>query len=225
MKIKIESDFHDYYDHAFASKYDTPDYILKRPSVYPQLPREKMFQLFTEYGMSTPQYGRDKSLFTCEYVVEHLDETAHRGEGKHHVKLEDAGEDTFKVEALESIDPIGIRHPLAVSIRKLFIGKHRFELQYDTAHDWRSNGNGCTITYLNMDENARRFNDLANRELKEFPILALDFIPTARIGSCGKYLDINISPSWKGTFLEKLLHPSVVHEFIEEYVRENHRQD
>jgi len=222
MKIQIESDFHDYYDHAFASKYDTPDYVLKRPSVYPQLPREKMFQLFTEYGVSTPQYGRDKSLFTCEYVVEHLDEIAHRGEGKRLVRLKDAGEDTFKVEYVEPQEIIPSEE--AASYRTLYIGKHKFVLHYACRGDWRSNGPGCETHFSSMDEGGRRWYDLAAVGLKQFPLLALDDIPTNH-SRLFHYLDINISPSWKGTFLEKLLHPCVVHEFIEEYVRENHRQD
>ena len=224
MKIQIESDFIDYYDHAFASKYDTPDYILKRPSVYPQLPREKMFQLFTEYGMSTPQYGRDKSLFTCEYVVEHLDETAHRGEGKRRVKLEDAGEDTFKVEYVESQEIVPSDDLIVGSYRALYIGKHKFVLHYACAGDWRSNGPGCDIRFSSMDEDVRHWSDLAAGAMKQFPLLAIDYIPTKHT-RLYQYLDINISPSWKGTFLEKLLHPNVVHEFIEEYVRENNLQN
>ena len=216
MKIQIESDFHDYYDHAFASKYDTPDYVLKRPSVYPQLPREKMFQLFTEYGMSTPQYGRDKSLFTCEYVVEHLDETAHRGDGKHLVDVDDAKDETFKVAHVVTTGS-NLIVP-SMSRRVLFIGNHQFDLQYIGLHDWRSNGPDCNIHFRGIVENGRDYFDIASKELAKFPIVALDYVKNGEKKPL--YLDINISPSWKGTFLEKLLHPSVVHEFIEEYVRE-----
>jgi hypothetical protein len=49
--MRLKSDFIDYYDHEFIGRW-SDDYMLLRPSVNPEMPRERMFELLSL--ISTP---------------------------------------------------------------------------------------------------------------------------------------------------------------------------
>jgi len=82
--MRLKSDFIDYYDHEFIG-HGGDDYTLLRPSINPEMPRERMFELLKESGFAVPFYSRKKSDFVdrrIKKVVIYDDELAHRGDGK-----------------------------------------------------------------------------------------------------------------------------------------------
>lgn len=104
MKIKIQSDFRDCYDHAFCGSHETPDAIFQRQS-RGGMNRQEMFSAFDRVGLMTPRHGlvRDlvpalqaeysrspKKLLDIVQVVVHLDEQAHAGEGKLALSMDEA---------------------------------------------------------------------------------------------------------------------------------------
>jgi len=231
-EIYLRSDFHDYYDHEFASRYNPePTIDLLRNMRNPKISRKQMLEFgnknFDEvlhsYKKKDLEYP-DKEMpgwLTTEcpiMVVEHLDEYSHAGEGKRKVLLSEAGEDTLKVEYLGN----------GPTVRHLYIGNHEFVLRYSNDSDWRSNGPGCTISLEGVHP-GRRLSDAPRWTdgdfLKEYPLLAFDFIKLPDYCCDDSYfyylLDINTSPSWKGTFLQEMLHPVVVYEWIKEYMNGN----
>lgn len=233
-EILLWSDFHDYYDYQFVSRYSSLEtLVLDRNMRNQKISRKQMLE-FGNKNFDEVPYGYRKSdldysnkempvwlVAECPVmVVEHLDEYSHAGEGKRLVTLEEAGEDTLKVQYLGRDIGDG-----SESVRHLYIGNHEFVLRYLNDSDWRSNGPGCRI-YLETVNPNRRLQDAPRwtdgEFLKEYPLLAFDFIklPDYTCDDCYHHylLDINTSPSWKGTFLEEMLYPAVVYEWIKEYM-------
>lgn len=230
-EIYLRSDFHDYYDHEFASRYNPePTIDLERKMCNPKISRKQMLE-FGNKNFDEVHYSYSKKSLCEEWseemgenyqtmIVEHLDEYSHAGEGKRWVTLEEAGEDTLKVQYIGNDICNG-----SESFRHLYIGNHQFILKYSNDHDWRSNGPGCKISLTGVYPGGRlhdapRWTD--GDFLKEYPLLAFDFIKLPDYCCDDSYfhylLDINTSPSWRGTFLEEMLHPAVVYNWIKEYM-------
>lgn len=215
--MRLKSDFIDYYDHEFIGR-GGDDYTLLRPSINPDIPRERMFELLKESGLDVPFYSRKKSDFVdrgISKVVVYMDELAHRGDGKYTLDASELldGDRCLKSKFIEGL--IG-----SVSERVLFIGHHKFNLLYRSDDPWRSNsGNNAEIAITGIEKNGRRWWNFPEA-LKKYPLLALDRMHDLHSDSpC--YIDLNTSPSWRHTWLEELLHPATVYKFIEEYVSEN----
>jgi hypothetical protein len=226
-EIILISDFCDYYDYRFLSKYDPSDSItLKRNMRNPKISRKQMLE-FGNRNFDEVLYSYKKSDFNDPsgelMVVEHLDEYAHAGEGKRWVTLDEAGEETLKVQYIGNDICNG-----SESFRHLYIGNHQFILKYSNDHDWRSNGPGCKISLTGVYPGGRPHDAplwSGGDFLEEYPLLAFDFIklPDYCCDDCYYHylLDINTSPSWKGTFLEEMLHPVVVYDWIMEYLNKH----
>jgi hypothetical protein len=214
--MRLKSDFIDYYDHEFIGR-GSDDYMLLRPSVNPEMPRERMFELLKESRLSVPFYSRNKADFVnrgISKVVVYTDELAHRGEGKRVCVINLLEDDqSLKAEFIDIDREFG-----SSSSRLLFIGHHAFLLGYRSSDSWRSNyGDDVSIDLISVTKNDRHEWRLSE-ELKKYPLLAIDSVISHNGDSC--FVDLNTSPSWRHTWLEELLHPAVVYKFMEEYVNE-----
>lgn len=223
MKIKIKSDFRDYYDHAFCGSYEKPDAVFQRQSKG-GMSRSAMFAAFELAGLLTPRHGmvRDlvpalkaeyanypKALWQMMQVVVHIDEQAHAGEGKLALPYEEALSrypKQFAVEFLPTVAGMG-----AVSYRCLRIGLRIFVLRYTSMNDWRSNCGETHIEYLGstgeIDPETTLFFDLS-------PMIAIDYV---QLGPVFYALDLNIVPGLKGTGIEKAMPPAAVFETVSEW--------
>jgi len=205
MKIKLKSDFIDYYDHWF----DREGQIFERMS-RSGMSRREMFDFFGKIGLETPPHGTPKQVFNTlsDYekemeslaqkstmnlvdVVVYLDEFAHRGEGKILIPLMKAIKeypDTLCSRYFPTL-PIG-----ASSLRYLQIGDKIFWLRY-TSNDWRSNCGDVNIEVLAQEKDG--FHPRI-----DLPLFAVDFI----LGpNCFFAIDFNTAPGVKETGVEDIL--------------------
>lgn len=202
-KIRLISDFVDYYDHWFDI-YDA-SIVFERMS-RGGMSRPDMLSFLKSLGLKVPFFGRVKNVYEymlCKYdhipyadsiafVVVHLDERAHCGEGKINVPLNEAIEkypDRFGVEYIPA-QPSG----LGLSWRYLQVGDKIFWLQFASKNDWRSNCGEVDIKILSQEK------DGYHKRIK-YPLFAVDFIPADNLYA----VDFNISPQIRGTGVEELL--------------------
>lgn len=194
-KIKLISNFLDYYDHWFDG-YDS-DIIFKRMS-NDGMPRKEMLEYLKKIGLRVPKFGKAAQL-KSKYVVVHLDQRLHCGEGKIKILLNDAIEQYPEHLAVEYI-PHG-----SVSLRYLQIGSKYFWLKYTSQDDWRSNCGDVNIEILSNPGGERGYFDL-DRQQKIFnhPLFAIDFIYQEQKNHLFA-IDFNIAPGIKGTRIEDFL--------------------
>ena len=60
-RIRIQSDFRDYYDHAFCGSHETPDAIFQRHS-RGGMNRQEMFAALEAAGLLVPRHGLVRDL-------------------------------------------------------------------------------------------------------------------------------------------------------------------
>lgn len=222
MKIKIESNFRDYYDHAFCGSYETPDAIFQRDSTG-GMSRPAMMTTFQSVGIQTPRHGLVQDLVPAlearyaDYpaelrqmmqVVVHVDEQAHAGEGKLALSYAEALAQYPKQFAVEFLPTANVG---SVSYRYLRIGLRTFLLRYNSLDDWRSNCGETHIEYLGgtgrIDPETTLFFDLS-------PMIAIDYV---QLGKTFLALDLNIAPGLKGTGIEKAMPPAAIFETVAEW--------
>ncbi|WP_424660473.1 hypothetical protein [Desulfofundulus sp.] len=203
-KVRLVSDFHDYYDHWFDGC--SAELVFERLSTG-GMSRPQMLAYLRSLGLQVPFFGRVRDVYrytlrgyeeiprsdTIFAMVVHLDERAHRGEGKVMLSLRDALEkypDHFAVQYIPAL-PSG----LGLTWRYLQVGDKVFWLEYFSRDDWRSNCGDVEIRVLSRER------DGYNSRVR-YPLYAVDFIPAA-----GKLyaVDFNIAPQIKGTGVEEFL--------------------
>lgn len=205
-KVRLISDFRDFYDHWFDGA--SAELTFERMSTG-GMPRREMLEYLQALGLRVPAFGRmadvyEKMRQRYEFlnldgfverfgmVVVHLDETAHRGEGKIRLPLRDAIEqypDHLVVEHIPAT-PSG----LGASWRYLQVGDKRFWLEYFSRDDWRSNCGDVQIQVLSREE------DGYHPRIKA-PLFAVDFV----WGDTIYAIDYNIAPGVAGTGVESIL--------------------
>lgn len=190
MKIKLVSDFRDFYDHWM----DFDGEIFRRVTT-DGLDRLEMLQYLQKLEFKTPIYGKLKDIShkLKDFVVLHHDIHAHRGEGKELVRLETALEEFPNVLATQYIpfkteeENLGVK---GLSWRYLQVGVNSFWIEYKSMTDWRSNFNGSfSVLFGDKTELVSKRNyDLM---LFKCPLFAIDFVP-----SDGELyaVDFNIAP-------------------------------
>jgi hypothetical protein len=225
VRLKLISDFVDYYDYQFDR--EGPEFrrmTTEGPS------RREMFDLFDMYAIPTPKHGIVKqamgratntpelvrigrSFLECTTVIVYLDERAHMGTGK----VITSGSRALQVYpehyCSEYIEPSG----LATSLRYLCIGKRAWWLRYtnlgqEWPNTWLSNV-GEQVRVEMLGEATPDF--MALSYILELPLFAVDFVQ--------KFdqllaIDLNIAPGLKGTGMEDVLKPKEVYDLIEETV-------
>lgn len=191
MKIKLLSDFRDYYDMFF----DHEGEIFRRFTT-DGLNRPEMMDYLCKLGFATPTYGLVKNLKLDpkSKIVLHNDINAHRGNGKELMVLEDAMKtnlNTFATEFIKFEVPEMPVNTKGLSWRYLQVGKETFWLEYTSIEDWRSNCGEGDIKLMFRDK-TELFPDYNYEKLKfKYPLFAIDFIPTEKILYA---VDFNISP-------------------------------
>jgi hypothetical protein len=215
QKVRLISDFHDYYDHWFDGT--GAELTFERKSDGGDKRREMLVYL-KSLGLRVPAFGRTSEVF--EYlqqkyafegfdrlfeVVVHIDETAHRGEGKIKITLCDAVEQYPDHLAVEHI-PV-LPGGQGQAWRYLQAGDKRFWLEYTSRNDWRSNCGDVDIGVLGRRPDGYH-------KLIKLPLFAVDFV----WGDVPYAIDFNVAPGIKGTGIEDILPAKEVADAIKKAV-------
>lgn len=198
MKIKLESDFLDYYDHWFDGS--DSNITFERMSTG-GMSRREMFQFFADNGIKTPEFGQvtdiwntiDKSL--CNIVV-YVNERAHRSECKILMKFGQSmqhARDCFASRHIPSRE-----NERAVSERFLAIGDLFFWLKYSSDDFWRSNYGNVEIEIVPKTE-YEKYPYIGFG----LPLYAIDFVRS--VDNILYAIDFNIAPQIKGTGIEDIV--------------------
>lgn len=192
MRIRLDSDFHDYYDHWFAGSWQEADLVFERytrsgPS------RPELMDMLAGQGMFVPWHGRARDLpsrLREAEVVVHFDELAHRAQGKIKCSAGYALESHPDCFCVEYIRP---NYDGGYTLRSVGIGHRLFWLEYYNPGDWRSNVGDPSITVL--AESVRQ-----EGLLPGLALYAIDFVPA---GDHLYAIDLNVAPGLGGTGLEE----------------------
>lgn len=197
QKIRLLSDFHDYYDHWFDIYGTTLSF--ERMSTN-GMSRRRMLEYMQSLGIRVPLfglphellYGQNKSINTLAVI--HVDEFAHRGEGKVKTTLGEAISaypGHLAVEYVPNDTSKGSQ-----SFRYLQVGDNRFWLEYSGRSDWRSN-------YGDVDIRVLSYTASEYHKTITAPLFAVDFIADS-LGTLHA-VDFNTSPGIRGTGVEDIL--------------------
>jgi len=184
MKVRLRSNFRDYYDQAF-SNVEGP-YFSRFDNVGPTRP--EMLVKLARHGYLVPRFGK-VSDFACplntppSQVVVHDDITAHCGTGKRLVSFDQVlgSPDAFAVEYIRPFEGRAVSH------RWLGVGRRRFLLRYESAEsDWLSN-------LESRVELVSEHHDVPGKYVPTTPLWAIDFVRCAQTNAYYA-LDLNLSP-------------------------------
>ena len=193
MKLKLVSDFHDFYDMWFDRDGDT---VLERVTTS-GLSRGPMLNFLNTHGVETVRFGTCSELLIdgCKKLVVYKDVNSHCGDGKILMDAENAAI-SFPNYLGSEYNPITIGE----SIRHLQFGKLWFKIKYKSVDDWRSNcGSDVDIHIIDVGESYHPTIDA--------PIFAIDFVETP---SGLLAVDYNIAPGCRWTGIEQYVKPKVV---------------
>lgn len=200
MKIKLVSDFHDYYDHWFCGSYDEPEYTFTRMSRNDITKQDQFDILKDKFNCKIPIVGivSELNLAPEDEVVVYIDPLAHCGEAKEKMTLSKAQEeypDKFASQFVGTFPDLP-----AVSYRHLQFGNEAFKLKYTGFNSWMSNN--AEKVKIQILSNAKPF------PITEYPLFAIDYVNDYAI-------DFNTSPGIKGTRLERMIESQWVYMAIE----------
>jgi len=223
MKVKLVTDYRDYYDHWFDLGDDIYEYH-RMTTGGPQ--KDEQFHILKKMGFKIPKIGTvtelyDKYLHSdawCESgnlppdefykVVVYQDQKKHCGEGKTLMTLKDAFEYYPFKFASEYIQPDltgGVR-----SWRWLQIGYRPFLLEYKSNDSWRSNCGDVDVQVI-QESLIHNFVDSV-----EHPLWAIDFLVMPDMERIA--IDFNIAPGIKWSGVDNILEPKVVADTIKETI-------
>jgi hypothetical protein len=219
MKIALNSDFRDFYDHWFSLS-EEADYTLNRTMVDGILKRDQ-FKLLEQLGFNTPLHGTpdvlEKQLAEEKtHVVLYCDELAHAGEGKYlHLGNKNFSKHKRYTYASAQIRTDRKADKGCQSTRLLFIGYRKFILCYTSNHSWMSNEGKVSIEFID-EERPRNLTDKW-AFTKKWPILAIDYVVEKDTGK-DFAIDFNSAPGLSGTPIEEMFSGLEVYQMIEEFV-------
>lgn len=203
MKLRLVSNFIDYYDHWF----DIDCKNQYRRVTTDGMNRGQMFLFMKQYHLITPIYGIVKHLKYANYfeldekVVVYIDENIHCGEGKLLMTLEEAYQKYPNCLCTQYLNNNVFGY--AVSYRHLQIGNRAFWIRYTSFTDWRSNCGDGDIDLIEEREPI----------LTGIPLFAIDFV---QYNNDYYAIDFNIAPGIKGTGVEKIISAKQVVELIKQ---------
>ncbi len=205
-RVKLVSNFHDYYDHWFDGY--SAELTFERKS-NGGMTRREMLEHLQSLGFTVPVFGTSAELqdrlSASQEVVVHLDETSHRGEDK--IKLP-RGEAVVQYPdhlAVEYIPTL----PNGKTRRYLQIGDKAFWLEYTSRDDWRSNCGDVEIQILRQEK------DGYHSQIS-CPLFAIDFVVDQESAYA---IDFNVAPGIRGTGIEHILPAVIAAEAIKKVVR------
>lgn len=204
QKIRLKSDFHDYYDHWLAGSHEKATVTFNRSSRGARN-RLEDFAILKNAGFSLLEHGtprevyrslgleRNKVMAQFVSVVVHTDEYAHAGEGKVKLPILDAMKRYPKSFSTQYL-PANAQE-LGISFRLLVIGRWRCILQYSSKNDWRSNVGEVEVKLLGYGKNGALDNII-------LPLYAIDLLALKNEMVA---IDFNSAPRIKGTGIEQFL--------------------
>jgi len=204
MKLKLISNFIDYYDHWFDIDNEQRFYRITTDGMN----RGQMFGFMRQHKLTPPLYGIVSHLKNACYleledkVVVYTNENVHCGEGKLLMTLEEAYQQYPNCLCTQYLNTEKV-FGYAVSYRHLQIGYKAFWLRYTSFTDWRSN---CGDGDIDLIE---------ERDIISInkPLFAIDFV---KYNNNYYAIDFNIAPGIKGTGVEKIIPAKQVVELIKE---------
>lgn len=205
MKVKLKSDFMDFYDLWFDRE---AEYTLQRLTKS-GMSRDQMFKFLTEHNVPTVQYGTPQELKSNGFqgrVVVYTDLNAHRGDGKLLMTVNDAllSMPNYLCSRYSSTVP-------GLSIRHLQLGEYWFKLRYTSVDDWRSNC-GSDVDILLLDVG------IGYHSTIRAPVFAIDFVQ-ANDGLLA--VDYNIAPGCAYTGIEQFVKPKEIADSIKKTIEMN----
>lgn len=212
MKVKLISDFREYYDHHFDLD-GTP--FVRKSSQGPD--REEMLFMMFGLGLAVPTHGTVEELHKNAIalyesqeqfneqkggdlleVVVYTDTNAHRGEGKLRMKLNDA---LAKYPTNYAAQYVPNADAGSKTWRFLAIGDTHYWLEYKSTDDWRSNAGNTSVRLLGKEDadliSTKYHINIAAGNIR-VPLYAIDFVPV-RSGRELIAVDFNTAPGLNGT--------------------------
>lgn len=199
MKVVLNSDFIDYYDHWFDRIY-TPEVHLtfnrKSIGVTPRL--ELLDYMSSELGLAVPEFGTVKEvanrlrLFdSATYLVVYTDDMKHRGDGKEKVSLKSALKRFPNKPCSLYLPP----DEKSKSYRLLSIGRNTtYLMSYQSTHSWKSNVGEVGVKMVD--------GVVPLVSSPHYPLFSIDFVVSNGIPYA---VDFNSAPGIGGTPVEEVL--------------------
>ena len=206
MKLKLLSDYIDFYDHRFESR-DSDAQIFHRVAATPNgYSKRRQFELMHNLFWKIPFIGSPREVADNEFqkdeaihlIVNYTDVFLHAGNGKELV-------DTRHTNAFPSRGGFACefvpshhkwREGYSTSYRYQYIGDHLFTMRIDAKGDWRTNCAGeSEVTITDQTEIIKQ----------EFSALyAVDTVVDHRDGE--EYaIDLNLAPSLQSTGIKDIM--------------------
>jgi hypothetical protein len=224
MRVRLNSDFTDWYDHQFAGKYEVADAELIRLASDPNfsLSKRQQFKLLKEVGLNTPMNGEVSEVAPKvgnNKLVVYLDEFAHRGEGKVLLDSSEAIASYPKHYCSAWIDTATNDGLIkSNSWRLLQIGDKGWWLKYQNPDSWLSNVGSNVSIELGNESDFWDDCDLNRFVLKEYALFAIDFV----FYKCKLLaIDFNSAPGMKWTGIEKVISAKEIYSLITDYIASN----
>lgn len=208
MKLKLKSDFRDFYDLWFDREGEPFERMMRNDLTRIQ----QLCILQNLFGLDVPPNGTAQSTILPgddSLWVAHTDPLAHCGDGK----TLTTGTELLRawsgdVTVVKFVD--GPRK--GKSLRHLQIGERAWLLAYESRDDWRSNRG---------DAEARVVGPSHPLGAAAWPLFAIDFVSDADDKLWA--IDLNTSPGMRGTGMEDVLKPREVVDGIKAWLACNRR--
>ena len=214
MKIKLISDFRDFYDHHF----DIDGFIYHR-NTHTHFKREDDLKLLRKARFYTPKFGRvyinNYKMIECikrNGIVLYEDEYQHKAEGK--ILILNINDLNFnKYEGMLWSEYIPSEY--AYHWRMLTIGDFYVYMKYTSDHIWMSNKGNVIVEIVQYGYiNDSRLEYIKN--IRDLPLIGVD----------GRYykgnfvtFDLNTAPQLMGTGIEAILKPKDVVNLIKKFYK------
>lgn len=216
IKIKLNSDYIESYDHMFDV--GGTDYTWNRWST--GMARREALLKLQNMGLRVPYYdtvmNMDDLIGYNPRIVVYTDPVAHRGEGKEFPRLSTATLYNYHANLAMLFVPQEGR--LKISYRYLRVGTTKMWLKYSSDDAWRSNCGNVEITEYHRPSLMQITNTDFN-DPEDCPALAIDFV--ASKGGKWWAIDLNTSPGIDHTpFTDKYSAPEIVTS-IKEWFQQN----
>ena len=209
MKLRLQSDFVDYYDHHF----DLEGVPFKRFAKTSRT-RENDLLLLRDAGFCVPWFGKVKQYsLLCNapnvWVVVYDDLCAHCGEGKRLVRSTELAK-----EEPDKFCSFYVPAEQTYHVRLLAVGDWKAVLRYASDHVWMSNRGEVQVELLQYGEFCDPRLERIQHWLSE-PLVAVD----GRYSDAGELMafDLNTAPGLKGSGIEDVLKPNEVVEQIKRF--------
>lgn len=230
MALKLVSDFVDFYDHAFSHE---GEQFVRNSNGGPN--RIDMFDAMFAAGLDVPKHGLVSDLYKdaekyyenhedfvkssineAIRLVVYTDLTAHRGEGKLLLTLEEANKQYPNNYASQYLK---YKHSSneSESIRCQVVGDNAFWMRFESNDTWRSNC-GSEIEITKMPIANVLYQGMENIHL---PFYAIDFISPHGKHGTNNYtaIDFNVAPGLSGTPVEEQMTPKEIVRAIEDSMK------